>query len=174
MLPWALLVAGSVASLAANVAVAEPTVIGRMFAAWPSFALTASYELLTRQVHGSAIGHESDTGLKRIPRVSRGARPAADAQDRAPVALAGTSDVCFAIASLLTSHSQICGLNRLRARRSRSFPSRGGDDGGRSGWGGGRAAANVSMTARVTVGASSAWSPATMRRERQNKADGFG
>jgi hypothetical protein len=45
VLPWALLVAGSVASLAANVAVAEPTVIGRVIAAWPSFALTASYEL---------------------------------------------------------------------------------------------------------------------------------
>jgi hypothetical protein len=40
-LPWALLVSGSVASLAANVAVAEPTVIGRVIAAWPSFALTA-------------------------------------------------------------------------------------------------------------------------------------
>src|SRR5262245_6415438 len=33
----ALLVAGSVASLAANVAVAEPTLIGRVIAAWPSF-----------------------------------------------------------------------------------------------------------------------------------------
>ena len=42
VLPWALLVAGSVASLAANVAVAEPTLIGRVIAAWPSFALTAS------------------------------------------------------------------------------------------------------------------------------------
>ena len=53
-LPWALLVAGSIASLAANVAVAEPDLIGRVIAAWPSFALTASYELLTRQVRGSA------------------------------------------------------------------------------------------------------------------------
>jgi hypothetical protein len=34
VLPWALLVAGSVASLAANVAVAEPTLIGRAIAAW--------------------------------------------------------------------------------------------------------------------------------------------
>jgi hypothetical protein len=57
-----LLVASSVASLAANVAVAEPTLIGRAIAAWPSFALTASYELLTRQVCGSAAGHEDDTG----------------------------------------------------------------------------------------------------------------
>jgi hypothetical protein len=55
VLPWALLVAGSVASLAANVAVAEPTLIGRVIAAWPSFALTASYELLTRQVRYGAV-----------------------------------------------------------------------------------------------------------------------
>jgi len=56
VLPWALLVAGSVASLAANVAVAEPTVIGRVIAAWPSFALTASFELLTGQVRRTAAG----------------------------------------------------------------------------------------------------------------------
>src|SRR5215469_3740997 len=54
VLPWLLLVIGSVASLAANVAVAEPTAIGRVIAAWPSFALTASYELLTRQVRRSS------------------------------------------------------------------------------------------------------------------------
>jgi hypothetical protein len=34
---------GSIASLPANVTVAEPTRIGRVIAAWPSFALTASY-----------------------------------------------------------------------------------------------------------------------------------
>jgi hypothetical protein len=57
VLPWALLVVGSVASLAANVAVAEPTVTGRVIAAWPSFALIAAYELLMRQVrHGAARG----------------------------------------------------------------------------------------------------------------------
>ena len=49
-LPWALLVAGSAASLAANVAVAEPTATGRIIAAWPSFSLIAAYELLMRQV----------------------------------------------------------------------------------------------------------------------------
>lgn len=53
-LPWALLAAGSVASLAANVAVAEPSLTGRVIAAWLSFALTASWELLTRQVRRSA------------------------------------------------------------------------------------------------------------------------
>jgi Protein of unknown function (DUF2637) len=54
LLPWALLVAGSVASLAANVAVAEPTATGRVIAAWPSFALIASHELLMRQVRRTA------------------------------------------------------------------------------------------------------------------------
>jgi len=54
ILPWALLVVGSVASLAANVAVAEPTATGRVIAAWPSFALIASYELLMRQVRRAA------------------------------------------------------------------------------------------------------------------------
>jgi hypothetical protein len=50
-----LLVSGSVASLAANVAVAQPTVMGRMIAAWPSFALIGSYELLMRQVRRTAM-----------------------------------------------------------------------------------------------------------------------
>src|SRR5579859_672516 len=84
VLPWALLVAGSVASLAANVAVAEPTVIGRVIAAWPSFALTASYELLTRQVRGTATGREDHTEPKRPSQGSRAARPAASTTDRGP------------------------------------------------------------------------------------------
>src|SRR6266702_262236 len=54
VMPWALLVVGSVASLAANVAVAEPTVTARVIAAWPSFALIAAYELLMRQVRYAA------------------------------------------------------------------------------------------------------------------------
>lgn len=54
LLPWALLVIGSVASLAANVAVAEPTATGRVIAAWPSFALIGAYEMLMRQVRRNA------------------------------------------------------------------------------------------------------------------------
>jgi Protein of unknown function (DUF2637) len=56
ILPWALLVTGSMASLAANVAVAQPTVVGRVIAAWPSFALIGAYELLMRQVRRAADG----------------------------------------------------------------------------------------------------------------------
>src|SRR6266536_6449083 len=78
VLPWTLLVAGSVASLAANVAVAEPTLIGRIIAAWPSFALTASYELLTSEVRRSAAGERADgqtpsaMPLRRIARTGNG------------------------------------------------------------------------------------------------------
>jgi hypothetical protein len=55
-LPWSLLAMGSLASLAANVAVAEPTATGRVIAAWPSFALIGSYELLMRQIRNGAEG----------------------------------------------------------------------------------------------------------------------
>jgi hypothetical protein len=59
VLPWGLLMVGSVASLAANVAVADPNVTGRVIAAWPSFALIGAYELLMRQVrHSAATGTE--------------------------------------------------------------------------------------------------------------------
>jgi Protein of unknown function (DUF2637) len=71
ILPWALLAVGSVASLAANVAVAEPTATARVIAAWPSFALIAAYELLVRQVRQSA----AVSGKVRLgrpgPRISR-------------------------------------------------------------------------------------------------------
>lgn len=54
LLPWTLLILGSGASLAANVAAATPTVEGRVIAAWPSFALMGAYELLMRQIRHSA------------------------------------------------------------------------------------------------------------------------
>lgn len=53
LLPWTLLILGSGASLAANVAAATPTVEGRVIAAWPSFALMGAYELLMRQIRHS-------------------------------------------------------------------------------------------------------------------------
>ncbi|MEV4176041.1 hypothetical protein [Nonomuraea sp. NPDC049709] len=45
VLPWVLLIA-SLASIGANVAVAEPTVIARVIAGWPSLALIGAYEVL--------------------------------------------------------------------------------------------------------------------------------
>ena len=74
-LPWALLVAGSVASLGANVAVAEPTLVGRVIAAWPSFALTASFELLTRQVRRGAARDDSENQQLREPQPENAGSP---------------------------------------------------------------------------------------------------
>ncbi|WP_245930293.1 DUF2637 domain-containing protein [Allonocardiopsis opalescens] len=48
-LPWTLLIVGSIASLAANVAVADPNVWSQVIHAWPSFALACAYELLMQQ-----------------------------------------------------------------------------------------------------------------------------
>jgi pyruvate/2-oxoglutarate dehydrogenase complex dihydrolipoamide acyltransferase (E2) component len=50
LLAWVGLVAGIGASVAANALSAEPTLIGRVVAAWPSVALLVAYELLMDQV----------------------------------------------------------------------------------------------------------------------------
>jgi hypothetical protein len=71
ILPWALLASGSVASLAANVAVAEPTATGRVIAAWPSFALIAAYELLMRQIRRNAVASGKPQRSKPGPQISR-------------------------------------------------------------------------------------------------------
>jgi hypothetical protein len=76
VLPWLLLVVGSVASLAANVAVAEPSVIGRAIAAWPSFALIGSYELLIRQVRWVASTGRERPAVPPVPDCSEPAVPA--------------------------------------------------------------------------------------------------
>ncbi|MFI0409119.1 DUF2637 domain-containing protein [Actinomadura sp. 3N508] len=55
LLPRGLLALGSAASLAANVPVAEPSVIGRLIAAWPSCTLIGAYELLMRQIRYTAV-----------------------------------------------------------------------------------------------------------------------
>jgi Protein of unknown function (DUF2637) len=52
-LVWVALLLGLGASLAANVAAAEPTVVGRLVAAWPPVGLLLAYELLLQQTsHG--------------------------------------------------------------------------------------------------------------------------
>jgi hypothetical protein len=82
ILPRALLVVGSMASLAANVAVAEPTAVGRVIAAWPSFALIAAYELLMRQVRRSAAACGKAQLRKPGPQISRREAPAGNVRRR--------------------------------------------------------------------------------------------
>jgi hypothetical protein len=69
--PGALLVVGSVASLAANVAVAEPTATGRLITGWPSLELIAWYELLMRQDAGPPTPGHPGSGRAAPVRMSR-------------------------------------------------------------------------------------------------------
>jgi Protein of unknown function (DUF2637) len=84
VLSWLLLAVGSAASLSANVAVAEPTVYGRVIAAWPSFALIGAYELLMRQIRNCVSGLQprpggscpDEAGAGNTSRATISARPA--------------------------------------------------------------------------------------------------
>ena len=109
-LPWALLVTGSLASLAANVAVAELTATGRMIAAWPSFALIAAYELLMRQVRRSA-----DAG--RSPRLQSQARRPATTGVRESDAVSRAEQVRFQTAMPGAEVVMSCGCGRGSGRR---------------------------------------------------------
>jgi hypothetical protein len=54
-LAWVALLLGLGASLAANVAAADPMVAGRLVAAWPPVALLLAYELLLQQLGQDGI-----------------------------------------------------------------------------------------------------------------------
>lgn len=77
VLPWSLLVVGSGASLAANVAVADPTAWSRIIHAWPSFALIGAYELLMRAFRGHAKRGLEATPEERAHERSEGPTKAA-------------------------------------------------------------------------------------------------
>jgi len=55
-LAWAALLGGVGASLAANIAAAEPTVTARLVAAWPALAFAVAFELLLQQRRVPAAG----------------------------------------------------------------------------------------------------------------------
>jgi len=127
VLPWTLLVLGSAASLAANVAAAVPTAEGRVIAAWPSFALMGAYELLMRQVRhaaSSGLGTDERRG-QALERVAKGgghdpgmasvelsgAQAAGVAKPRTVVSLPGPGAV-----------PQGAGISRSRGRMRRDTP----------------------------------------------------
>jgi Protein of unknown function (DUF2637) len=58
-LAWTSLLAGVGASLAANVAAADPTMVGRVVAAWPPLALLLAWELLLQVRSPTAAGREA-------------------------------------------------------------------------------------------------------------------
>ncbi|MGH9214190.1 MAG: DUF2637 domain-containing protein [Acidimicrobiales bacterium] len=61
-LTWTALLLGGAASLAANIAAAPPTWIGRLVAAWSPVCLILSYELLMQQLPRRAAGNGNGTG----------------------------------------------------------------------------------------------------------------
>ncbi|PZG41515.1 hypothetical protein C1I98_21200 [Spongiactinospora gelatinilytica] len=82
-LAWNLLIVGSPASLGANVAVAEPSVIGRGIAAWPSAALIGSYELSMAQIRRVSPG---EVGGEEVTETTseEGAAPGEDNGEAGP------------------------------------------------------------------------------------------
>jgi hypothetical protein len=58
-LSWFGFALGLVASVAANVAAAEPTLVGRLIAAWPPVALFIAYETLAAD-HGELADHDTE------------------------------------------------------------------------------------------------------------------
>jgi hypothetical protein len=56
---WFGFLLGLVASVAANVAAAEPTAVGRLLAAWPPLALFIAYETLAAD-HGDSGDDQVD------------------------------------------------------------------------------------------------------------------
>ena len=61
-LAWAALLGGVGASLAANIAAAEPTVTARLVAAWPALAFAVAFELLLQQRRVPAAGPVVEPG----------------------------------------------------------------------------------------------------------------
>src|SRR3984957_17096925 len=128
ILPWALLVVGSVASLAANVAVAEPTAVGRVIAAWPSFALIGSYGLLMRQVRRAAPGQAQPTvGSSAAPswqETRARTAPAAALAPRSPWAGARSTVRCAARAGRRSGGGRGSGRLAIRRRGGRCQAAR--------------------------------------------------
>lgn len=85
VLPWVGMVLGLVASLAANVAAAEPTVLSWIVSGWPPVALAVSFELLIQVSREKGV-HSLDTPGQGSPAI-------AGARNLAPEDLAGVRKV---------------------------------------------------------------------------------
>lgn len=73
-LAWVSLWLGIAASLAANVAAAEPTVTGRLVAAWPPVALALAFELLMQQ-HNLHASTQRVDATERAPESAEASTP---------------------------------------------------------------------------------------------------
>jgi len=79
-LAWAALLGGVGASLAANIAAAEPTVTARVVAAWPALAFAVAFELLLQQRRVPVVepvGEDPPAGDPVVDDPGEGDEPAA-------------------------------------------------------------------------------------------------
>lgn len=83
-LAWVSLWLGISASLAANVAAAEPTLTGRLVAAWPPVALALAFELLMQQHNLHANTRRTHEQTARGTRTPSASTQRVDAAERAP------------------------------------------------------------------------------------------
>ncbi|GAA1889907.1 DUF2637 domain-containing protein [Asanoa iriomotensis] len=60
VIPWVALIVGTVASLAANVAVGGADPIGKALAGWPALSMLVSVKLLFGLIDHNAVGHQAD------------------------------------------------------------------------------------------------------------------
>jgi len=81
-LAWCALLGGVGASLAANIAAAEPTVTARMVASWPALAFAVAFELLLQQrrvpVVEPVVGHPGEVDEPAAPVSATAVEPAVD------------------------------------------------------------------------------------------------
>src|SRR5215475_12495983 len=70
-LPWAALLVGTAASLAANVATADPSAISRVIAGWPALALLIAVKLLSGMLEHRDIGDRPPSSSPTRPSPAR-------------------------------------------------------------------------------------------------------
>jgi hypothetical protein len=109
VLPWAALIAGTVASLAANVAVGAVDVIGRAVAGWPAIALLVAIKLLA-----GLLDSQSDHAAPVVDEPEP-AEPVASPVDRHQTATAKSSSLGDELAARRTRATRRTGATRSRA-----------------------------------------------------------
>jgi hypothetical protein len=137
VLPWAALIAGTLASLAANVAVGAVDLIGRAVAGWPAIALLVAIKLLaglldSRTGHAATAGDEPEPAepvatpvdRHRTPATGLASTPGDELAERRTRATRGTgaarlrAEDADLVAAAHTAHSELSAAGQRLSHRS--------------------------------------------------------
>jgi len=113
-LAWSALLAGVGASLAANIAAAEPTATARVVAAWPALAFAVAFELLLQQRRAPSlnpvdepVGEDQPGTVPVVDRPGEMVEPVAPAGDPPVEPVAAADPLTERLAALLdTAHTE--------------------------------------------------------------------